>query len=202
MSKIPIGQLIKGVKKYGPIAGEIIKNNRKEIIAALGVLGVGDAIKKRIEKKEDSSKTEGKNSHHRKRRYDHYKTKILNELDNQNRYELFQNILEVEQFIQQIKNEEKKEIGVKKPIHERRIKNWNDILIQIKDKMSTKDYLEFINIYNNPNYQSDYFKGFEGHVEKFKKLNKGKNSDDLLKYIAEITGMNIDQIEKHFPITD
>lgn len=90
------------------------------------------------------------------------------ELDNKNRNELFQYILEVEQFIQQIKNEENKELGVRKPIHKNRIKNWNDILIQIKDKMDAKDYLEFIKIYNNPNYHSEYFQGFEGVAEKFK----------------------------------
>ena len=70
---------------------------------------------------------------HRKERYNHYKTKILPELDSQNRNELFQYIDEIEQFIQQIKNEEKKEISVKKPIHEKRINSWNDILIQIKE---------------------------------------------------------------------
>ncbi len=140
--------------------------------------------------------------HHRKRRYKHYENKLLPELDIQNRNELFQYMLEIEQFIQQIKNEEKEDIGIKKPIHEKRIKDWNDILIQIKDKMSTKDYLEFIKIYNNPNYQSEYFKGFEGDVEKFKKLNNCKKYDDLLKYIAEKTSWNIDQIKKDFSLTD
>lgn len=139
---------------------------------------------------------------HRKRRNNHYTTNILTELDSQNRNELFQYILEIEQFIQQIKNEKKKEIGVKKPIHEKRINNWNDILIQIKDKMSTKDYLEFIKIYNNPNYQSEYFEGFEGHVETFKKLNNGEKYDDLLKYIAEITSRNTEQIKKDFSLTE
>lgn len=202
MSRIPIGPIIEGVKKYGPKTGKFIKDNYKEIVAVADAFGAGgESIKKHREKKKESNKTEGK-LHHRKGRYNHYKTKILTELDSQNRNELFQYILEIEQFIQQIKNEEKKEIGVKKPIHEKRIKNWNDILIQIKDKMSTKDYLEFIKIYNNPNYQSEYFKGFEGHVEKFRKLNNGEKYDDLLKYIAEITSRTIDQIEKDFSLTD
>jgi hypothetical protein len=202
MSKIPIGSIIKGVKKYGPKAGKFIKDNRKEITAVLGVLGVGDSIKKRIEKKGESNKTEVKKLHYRKGRYKHYENKLLPELDSQNRNELFQCMLEIEQFIQQIKNEEKEDIGIKKPIHEKRIKDWNNILIQIKDKMSTKDYLEFIKIYNNPNYQSEYFKGFEGDVEKFKKLNNGEKYDDLLKYIAEITSRKIEQIKKDFSLTD
>jgi hypothetical protein len=198
MPRIPIGPIIEGVKK----TGKFIKNNHKEIVAAAGALGAGvEQIKKYREKKKESNKTGGK-LHPRKERYNQYKTKILPELDNQYRNELFQYILEIEQFIQQIKNEKKKEIGVKMPIYENRIKNWNDILIQIKDKMSTKDYLEFIKIYNNPNYQSEYFKGFEGHVEKFKKFNNGEKYDDLLKYIAEITSKSIDQIKKDFLLTD
>lgn len=195
-------QLLKALKKNVPKTGKFIKDNYKEIAAVVGVLGNGkESIKNHMEKKKESNKTEGK-LHHRKVRYNHYKTKILSELDSQNRYELFKYILEIDQFIEQIKNEEKKEIRVKKPIHEKRIKNWNDILIQIKDKMSAKDYLEFIKIYNNPNYQSEYFKGFEGHVEKFKKLNNDEKYDDLLKYVAEITSRNINQIEKDFSLTD
>ena len=198
MGRIQIGPIIEGGKKVG----KIIKENRKEITAAIGLFSAGrKVIKENTVKKKESNKTEGKLPH-RKERYNHYKTKILPELDSQNRNELFQYIDEIEQFIQQIKNEEKKEISVKKPIHEKRINSWNDILIQIKDKMSTKDYLEFIKIYNNPNYQSEYFKGFEGHVENFKKLNNGEKYDDLLKYIAEITSRNIEKIKKDLLLTD
>ncbi|MDF2066641.1 hypothetical protein [Bacillus sp. Cr_A10] len=198
MGRIPIGPIIEGGKK----AGKIIKENRKEITAVLGLLGAGGkVIKENTAKKKESNKTEGK-LHHRKGRYDHYKIKILMELDSQNRNELFQYILEVEQFIQQIKNEENKELRVKNPIHKKRIKNWNDILIQIIDKMYTKDYLEFIKIYNNSSYHSEYFKGFEGLVEKFKKLNNREKYDDLLDYIAEITNRSIEQIKKDFSLTD
>ena len=123
-------------------------------------------IKENIGKKKETNKTEEK-MHHRKVRYNQYK-KILLELDSKNRNELFQYILEVEQFIQQIKNEENKELGVKKPIHKYRIKNWNDILIQTKDKMDAKDYLKFIKIYNTPNYHNEYFQGFEGVAENLK----------------------------------
>jgi hypothetical protein len=198
MGRIPIGPIIEGGKKVG----KKILENRKEITAVIGLLSAGGkVIKENTVKKKESNKTEGK-LHHRKGRYDHYKIKILMELDSQNRNELFQYILEVEQFIQQIKNEENKELGLKKPIHKNRIKNWNDILIQIKDKMYTKDYLEFIKIYNNPNYHSEYFKGFEGLVEKFKKLNNREKYDDLLKYIAEITNRSIEQIKKDFSLSD
>src|SRR4051812_33174371 len=89
MSRIPIGSIIEGVKKYGPKTGKFIKDNHKGITAVLGVLGVGESIKKHREKKEESNKTEGK-LHYRKGRYNHYKTKLLTELDSQNRNELFQ----------------------------------------------------------------------------------------------------------------
>ncbi|MEH7249300.1 hypothetical protein V7114_21290 [Neobacillus niacini] len=198
MGRIPIGPIIEGGRKVG----KKIIENRKEITAVIGLLSAGGkVIKENAVKKKESNKTEGK-LHHRKGRYDHYKIKILMELDSQNRNELFQYILEVEQFIEQIKNEENNELGVKKPIHKKRIKNWNDILIQIKDKMYTKDYLEFIKIYNNPNYHSEYFKGFDSLVERFKKLNNREKYNDLLKYIAEITNRTIEQIKKDFSLTD
>ncbi|MFU8688757.1 hypothetical protein ACNA6I_02900 [Rossellomorea sp. FS2] len=191
-----IGPIIENGKK----AGKLIIKNRKEIIGAItGLSAAGKVIKENIGNKE-TGKTEEK-FHHRKVRYNHYK-KILMELDSKNRNELFQYILEVEKFTQQIKNEENRELGVKKPIHKKRIKNWNDILIQIKDKMDTKDYLEFIKIYNNPNYHSEYFQGFEGVVETFKKLNNKQEIVDLIKYIEEITNKGIEQIKKDFSLSE
>ncbi|WP_411334435.1 hypothetical protein ACK1LH_02900 [Metabacillus indicus] len=197
MGRIPIRPIIEGGKK----AGKIINENRKEITAVISLLSAGGkVIKENTVKKNESNKTEEK-LHHRKMRYNQY-NKILKELDTQNRSELFQYILEVEQFIEQIKNEENKELGIKKPIHKNRIKNWNNILTQIKDKMYAKDYLEFIKIYNNPNYHSEYFIGFEGIVEKFKKLNNREKYDDLLKYIAEVTNRSFQQIKKDFSLTE
>lgn len=192
-----IGPIIKNGKKIGKL---IIKNH-KEITASFAALSAGvKVVKDNIGKKTETNETEGK-LHYRKDRYNQYK-KILLEMDSKNRNELFQYILEVEQFIQQIKNEENKELGVKKPIHKNRIKKWNDILIHISDKMDAKDYHEFIKIYNNSNYHSEYFQGFEGIAEKFKKLNNREKYDDLLKYIAEITNRSIVQIKKDFSLND
>jgi hypothetical protein len=190
MARIPVGPVIEGVKK----AGKFVNENKKEIGSIISIVGSvgGAAIKWKKE-----SQTEGK-LHPRHNSYLSYKSKILTELDSQNRNELFRYIDEIEQFIQQIRNEKNKEFGVKKPIHRKGINNWNDILTQIKDKMSTKDYLEFIMIYNNPNYQSGYFRGFEGYVEKFKKLNNVEDYDNLLKFIAEMTNRNIERIKKDF----
>jgi hypothetical protein len=196
VARIPIGPIIEGAKKVG----KFIKDHRKDIVAVGGAVGAGaQTIKELREKKKEEKNTGGK-IHHRKERYNHYKTKILVGLDNKDRNKLFQYTLENENFIEQIKNEEKNEFGVKKPVHEKRIKNWNEILIQINDKMYTKDYHEFLKIYNNPNnYNGEYFRGFEGLVEKFKTLvNKG-NYDEILKFISVNTNRSIDRVKKDFP---
>lgn len=198
MSKIPIKPIVEGLKKHAPKAGKFIKDNRKEIIAGLGALGVVDKLKNRIENNEERTKTEEKKIHPRKKRYNQYKYHLLPELDSKNRNELFNSILEIEDIIDQIKNEEKEELGIKKPLHEKRIKDWNDILTQVKSTLSRKDYLEFLKIYNNPNHQSDYFIGFERDVEQFKKINNAEKHDDLLKYIAEKTGRDTNQIRIDF----
>lgn len=60
MSKKTVDLLMDGVKKYGPQAGKLIKENQKEIKDVLGSLGLGEKDKKPKEKKEESSKTKGK----------------------------------------------------------------------------------------------------------------------------------------------
>lgn len=197
MGRLSIGPIIEGGKKVS----KLIKENPKEFTAFLSLLGSGGKIIKEKTDKKNESKKDGK-LHHRKERYRFYKIKVLLELDGKNRKELFHYRLEIEQFLKQIENEGNMELGVKKPIHKKRMKKWNDILIQIKDKMHTRDYLEFIEIYNNPDYHSEYFKGFEGLVEKFKKLNNQKEYDKLLTYIAKITNRNIEQIHKDFSLID
>ena len=60
MSKKPVESILDGVKKFGPQAGKLIKDNQKEIKGVLGALGVGEKDKKQKEKKEESNKTKGK----------------------------------------------------------------------------------------------------------------------------------------------
>ncbi|WP_053362563.1 hypothetical protein [Bacillus sp. FJAT-27251] len=198
MAKLPIRPIFEGVKKYGPRAGKLVKENWKEVAGAIGTIGAGvKAIQEMKGDKKETKEKQGK-LHYRKERYNNYKSKILRELDSKNRNELFQHILEIEYFIQQIQNEEKNEFGIKKPIHDRRIDNWNNILIQIKDKMHTRDYHEFIKIYNNTAYQSEYFVGFEGLVEKFIKLKNSQNNDALIHFISTRTNRSHNQIKRDF----
>lgn len=136
--------------------------------------------------------------HPRKKRYQHYLTEVTPTIDSRNRDELFQYKLEVEQCIQQIKFEQAQDNVIKKQIHENRIKEWDAILSQIVSQMTVKDYMEYLKLFNNPDYQSEYFKGFEGDVEKFKKLNTVEQYDMLVRYIHEKTNIDIEQIKKEF----
>jgi hypothetical protein len=102
MAKVPIGPILEGVKKYGPKAGKFLKENWKEVVGVVGAFGTGSkAIKESIDKKKETKKGQGK-LHHRKDRFYHYRATVLRELDNKNRNELFQYILEIEQFIEQM----------------------------------------------------------------------------------------------------
>ncbi|MBR2758411.1 MAG: hypothetical protein IKD52_10130, partial [Exiguobacterium sp.] len=139
-----------------------------------------------------------KNKHPRKQRYQYYLTEVTPTLDTRNRDELFQYRLEVEQCIQQIKIEQAQDIVIKKQIHEGRIKEWESILSHIVSQMTIKDYMEYLRLFNNPEYQSDYFTGFEGDVEKFKKLNTVEQYDALVQYVHEKTMIDIEQIKREF----
>jgi hypothetical protein len=194
LAKIPVKEMIDMAKTHGPTVGKFLKDNWKETVAVVGVLGEASKyITNKNEAKKNSSKL-----HHRKNHYTQYKTIILKELDNKKRSELIQYEKEIEQFIKQIRAEEKKDLTVKKTIHSKRINNWNEILIQIKDKMDTKDYQEYLLIYNNPNYNSSYFEGFEGKIEKYKKLIENQNIEDLYNFISAKTRKSLTEIEKDF----
>ncbi|MDE0641581.1 hypothetical protein PWJ77_14045 [Bacillus sp. CNPSo 3703] len=198
MAKIPIKPIINTIKDHAPRAGKFIKENWKEVVT---VVERADAVGKRVNDYRKSKKAVKQNQgkmHFRKARYAHYKTKIMGELDNKKRRELFQYKLEVEQFIRQIKNEEDNELGVKKPIHSKRTKKWKEVLIQIIDKMKIKDYQEYLMLYNNPNYECNYFEGYEGEVEKFKRIINSDDYEELHNFIFSKTGKSKSEIEKDF----
>lgn len=193
MAKIPV-KLIDAAKNHGPQLGKFLKENWKETTAVVGTLS--KATKYIIDKKETNKNSRKIN--YRKDHYSQYKTTILKELDNKKRSELFKYDQEIQKFIKQIQNEEKNDITFKKTLHSKRVNNWNKVLIQIKDKMDSKDYQEYLLIYNNPNYNSSYFEGFEGQIEKFKKIIENQNRDDLYNFISAKTGKNLTEIEKDF----
>jgi hypothetical protein len=196
MSKKSTELIVNGVKKYGPTVGKLALKHNKEIMGALGSIN----LKKRPKNPDDSEQSpkKVKNKHPRKQRYQYYLTEVTPTLDTRNRDELFQYRLEVEQCIQQIKLEQAQDIVIKKQIHEGRIKEWESILSLIVSQMTIKDYMEFLRLFNNPEYQSDYFAGFEGDVEKFKKLNTVEQYDALVQYVHEKTMIEIEQIKREF----
>ena len=196
MSKKSTELIVNGVKKYGPTVGKLALKHNKEIMGALGSIN----LKKRPKNTDDSEQSpkKAKNKHPRKQRYQYYLTEVTPTLDTRNRDELFQYRLEVEQCIQQIKMEQAQDIVIKKQIHEGRIKEWESILSHIVSQMTIKDYMEYLRLFNNPEYQSDYFTGFEGDVEKFKKLNTVEQYDALVQYVHEKTMIDIEQIKREF----
>ncbi|TCI28537.1 hypothetical protein EVJ33_13210 [Exiguobacterium sp. SL-10] len=198
MSKKSTELIINGVKKYGPAVGKFALAHKNEIAGAIGALGVTERLKKRTNKESNPKKGKDKIMNPRKKRYQYYLTEVVPTVDTRNRDELFQYKLEVEQCIQQIKYEQAQDIVIKKQIHEGRIKEWHAVLSQIVSQMTVKDYMEYLKLFNNPEYQSEYFKGFEGDVEKFKKLNTVEQYDTLVRYVHEKTNIDIEQIKKEF----
>jgi hypothetical protein len=198
MAKIPIKPIVDTVKTQGPKVGKFVKGNWKEISQVVALVS-GKKTNDFRKSKKETKQYQGK-IHYRKNRYGQYKTEILRDLDNKKRNELFQAKLEIEQFIQQITDEGNKELVVKKPLHSKRIKNWSEILTQIEDKMATKDYQEYLMIYNTPDYQSSFFEGFEGQLEKFKNLIDGHNIDELYEYLLTRTKRSKEDINKDFSL--
>ena len=198
MANIPVKPIFKLAKQYGPTAGKYVLKNWKSIISAVpAAVKVKQSADGLISERKEFKQNQGK-IHYRKTRFIDYKTKILKDLGKKNRKVLFDHILEVRQFIKQIENEEKKKLSVKKPLNSKRINNWKSILIQIEDKIETKDYQEYLMIFNNPNYQSIYFEGFEGQIIKFKEVvNKG-DSKALNEFIFITTKKSIEEIKKDF----
>ncbi|WP_214795461.1 MULTISPECIES: hypothetical protein [unclassified Exiguobacterium] len=198
MSKKSTEMIVNGVKKYGPTVVELALKHNKEIIGALGSVN----LKKRLNKSDDSNQSskivKGKNMHPRKQRYQYYLTEVTPTLDTRNRDELLEYKLEVEHCIQQIKMEQARDIVIKKQIHEGRIKEWETILSHIVSQMTIKDYMEYLRLFNNPEYQSEYFAGFKGDVDKFKKLNTVEQYDALVQYVHEKTMIDIEQIKREF----
>lgn len=186
--------LVDIVKTQVPTATKFVKQNWKEIAGTGSVIStIGSGLKNR--KNSDQYKEK---LHYRKLRYSEYKIKILRELENKNKSVLFDYKLEVEQFIQQINNEESSELVVKKPLHSKRLKKWNAILIQIEDKISARDYHEYLMIYNNPDHQSTYFEGYEAQIFKFKELINSGDIANLYEYILTKTNKSIDVIKRDF----
>ncbi|WP_411334301.1 hypothetical protein ACK1LH_01530 [Metabacillus indicus] len=195
MAIIPVKPALDFLKKAAPPVANFVKNNWKE--AAIGVPSVLNEINKFNNSKGKSDKREIK-LHHRKKQYVKYKVDILPKLNNMKRKELVNAKLEIEQFIQQIYKEEQEEFKAKKIVHSKRSSNWNKILIQIIDKIKSKDYQEYLLIYNNPDYKSEYFEGFDIIVKKFRNLISKSDTEELCQFIIKNTGKTDNEVKADF----
>lgn len=196
MSKSPINNLVDIAKKNGPGAIKFVKENKEVInivtpFVAYGAKRLNDF---RINKKKSLELKE----HPRKKRYIEYKNEILKNLDKLHRWQLASNKKEVESFIEQIKNEEQKELGVKKPIHSKRTNEWKYILIQIENRITLMDYQEYHKLFNDPKYISLYFEGNERSVSNFLKLVGEEDLESIHAFIFEQTGKSKEIIKKDF----
>lgn len=192
MAKIPVKLVVDTAKLHGPKVIKVAKENKEIILAAIPpITVVAKKIKEmRVNKKEVDSK-----DHLRKKRFAEYKQ---TEFATQKKAQLVKSKHEIENFISQINNEEEKELAFKKPLHSKRINNWNSLLTQIDDQMAVLDYHEYFKIYNNPKYESSYFEGFERHIEKFKRLIEEESTEELVNFIHAQTKRDIKTIEKGF----
>ncbi|MFC2947625.1 hypothetical protein [Virgibacillus sediminis] len=191
MAKIPVKPILGAVKYYGPKAKNLVKDNWR--VAAPVVLQGVESFKKYNENKHQQGKVP-----FRKLRYAYYNTEVLPNLNNRKKSELFQFKLEIEQFIKQIEEEEEKEVAVKKRIHSKRIIKWKDVLKQIEDKMAVSDYQEYLKIYNNIEYDSQYFEDYEGLINKFKTLIENNDKDKIHSFLLLNTNKSSNEIKKDF----
>ena len=192
MAKIPVKLVVDSAKLHGPKVIKFAKDNKEIILAAIPPVAAGA---KKIKEMRDNKKEVDSKDHLRKKRFAEYKQI---ELGTRNKAYLLKSKHETENFISQINTEEEKELALKKPIHSKRIKNWNSLLIQIEDQMAVLDYQEYLKIYNDSNYISPYFEGFERLIEKYKRLIDEDSPEELVNFIHTQTKREIKVIEKDF----
>lgn len=174
--RIPVRPIVEIAKKKGP---PLMKQYGPKI---LGAIPISSALPKPP-------------PHHRKERFNLHVKETLQNLDSYNREQLIGLELEVEEFLSQIEDEKSNK---KAPINPRRNKwteNWENVNRQVSSKRKNKDYIEYIKIYNNPDYHSEYFVGYEGHVKKYKELIQSENQQELIDFVASQTGKSKEEIK-------
>ncbi|MFC0190499.1 hypothetical protein ACFFJY_19645 [Fictibacillus aquaticus] len=186
-----MNKIFKNIKDNGPKALKFMKDNGKDIVAGASAFHSAGKFVKNVFNREGDV-------HFRKARYRVYNLEILPNMNEKSRHELFSYKLEVEGYIEQIEKEENIKLVVTKPLHLKRTRNWENILLQIQDKIRLLDYQEYLRIFNNTNYNSNYFKGFESNVTRFKQKLEQGNYDELYEFIEQQTQKRKEYIKKHF----
>jgi len=130
---------------------------------------------------------------YRRLQYDRFNKEVLTNLDSFTYIELNSYKQEVQNFLKQIGQEEKNELIINKPIHLKRSKSWNQVLIHIEDKIKIRNYEELCKAYNSSTYESTYFE-----VNVINKMKNIENKNELYKYIQQYTDRDMEEIEKDF----
>lgn len=175
--KLPVKPIVDIAKKNGP---KLVKK-------------YGPALVSAIPEKTSLLKTP---SHHRQQRYTTHSTETLQHLDSFNREELINLELEVEEYLDQIEEERTTKKTPVNPRLNRWMDNWKNIHRQVSSKRKNRDYIEYVKIYNNPEYQSDHFTGFEGHIRRYKELIASGDQDGVVGFITEQTGKSEKEVHK------
>lgn len=196
MAKIPINSMVHFAKDKGPKAIKIIEENKEIFLAAVPIVSAAAAKLKRFY--EDRKITLAEKEHYRKSRYSEYKNNILVNLQDNNRLQLVNYKDEVESFIAQIENEENEEVVLKKPLHTKRRDDWKKVLLQIEDKIRIMDYQEYLKLFNNTTYISNYFEGYDRKINAYKKLVENENIKRIHDFISENTEKSVQSIERDF----
>lgn len=195
MAKIPVKLLIDTAKVHGPKVIKLAKENKDIAAAAAPLIAAGTKKIKDFKDNKEEKKEENNADLIRRKHFKGYKTIDLN---NQNRSQLIKLKHEIENFISQLHKEEEQEVAVKKPLYSKKIKNWNSLLVQVEDQLAVMDYQEYLKIYNNPAYQSEYFAGFDKRIEIFKNIVESNSSEGLYSFIHTQTKRDIEVIKKDF----
>ena len=198
MAKIPVKLVYDAAKIHGPKVFKIANDNKEILAGAIPMIGA--AAKKLKERQTDkkANKAENNSDQFREIRIAAYKKKDLSNLNNLSRIQLIKHKHEIESFITQITNEEKQALAIKKPLYAKKIKEWNSLRIQIENQIAVMDYHEYLNIHNNPAYESTYFEGSERRILNFKKVMDKDSTEALFNFIHVQTNRDLAIIEKDF----
>lgn len=176
-----------------------VKENPKAAMQILGTVGAGavkakSMIDERSKKKADEKalKVENGELAYRKIQYIRYTKEVLPNLKTYNYIELKMMILEIKDYINQIKEEEKSSL-INKPLATKRLKSWEEVRKQIEDKTRHRNFEELYKAYSIESYTSDYFE-----KKIFEKLLLIKDSDELHQFVYSYTERDIEDIKQFF----
>lgn len=198
MAKIPLNQVVGGIKKTAQIIKENEETFKKAAIIIPLIPHVKDAansainvIKNQNEKRIEKKKNKGKIPF-REIKYLEYNSRILPNLDSYSYIELKSYINEIRSLIEQIEREES-EKKLKAKLGEKKLNEWGTILTTIENKLTNRSYEEFLRIHYSNNNDSKFFE--EKIIISFKEI---QNKEELIEFIQRFTKKDVSEISIDF----